>query len=469
MSIATKNLIIVRRESLPLSTPYVAPSGACEVAIAQIFAEVFGLDQVGSDDEFFDLGGDSLLAEVLSMRVSESTGRDFPPSSLFEYNSPKLIAKWLETRLEKQTVSSQPYLQPRIEAKIRALIAGWRGVRDSSKALVIGHNPTGSERPLFWCLQEGDELNVLASQLGSERPLYGMSSGHLAMEPTRSNIGALARRYVDEILEIQPKGPYLIGGNCRGGMVAAEIARQLWQAGLDVPLLTLIDVLPHEAFQTAGAAGKVAFFYGIYSRFNPYRRFRSPELGWRKRFPQGVRVDLLAADHGQYFSEGVLPSLVAKWRSALEWVAESTAIPSDDRGEWFPDTAYRARLRTCDNLTLRCGEARTIQIEVKNQSPIVWPASIESGIALGSHWLTRRGEVLVWGDGRTPLQRPVLPSASTKLNLQVRAPAEPGEYLLEVDLVEEGVAWFKERRSHAAIVPTTVLHRVKRSSQFAQF
>ena len=57
--------------------PYVAPNGELETLIAKLFAEVLTLDHVGADDDFSELGGDSLLGEVLSMRISERTGFDF--------------------------------------------------------------------------------------------------------------------------------------------------------------------------------------------------------------------------------------------------------------------------------------------------------------------------------------------------------------------------------------------------------
>ena len=81
----------IRRESLSLP-PYEAPEGELETAIAEIFADVFGLDCVGATDEFFLLGGDSLLAEVLRMKLAEYIGREFPLSFLLENDSPRRIA-----------------------------------------------------------------------------------------------------------------------------------------------------------------------------------------------------------------------------------------------------------------------------------------------------------------------------------------------------------------------------------------
>jgi hypothetical protein len=64
--------------------------------------------------------------------------------------------------------------------------------------------------------------------------------------------------------------------------------------------------------------------------------------------------------------------------------------------------------------------------------------------------------MLIWSDGRTALNQPILPGGTTTLDLQVRAPHDPGEYLLEIDLVEEGVTWFKQKRSKTAIVQVSV-------------
>src|SRR6476646_6593997 len=73
------------------------PSGGPEMAIARIFSEVFSLNHVGVDEEFFELGGDSLLVVVMSVRVSEWTGMDIPAFFLTEHGSPRQIANLLTT------------------------------------------------------------------------------------------------------------------------------------------------------------------------------------------------------------------------------------------------------------------------------------------------------------------------------------------------------------------------------------
>ncbi len=113
----------------------------------------------------------------------------------------------------------------------------------------------------------------------------------------------------------------------------------------------------------------------------------------------------------------------------------------------LPDIAMRAELST-SNPPVRVWVGQTIQlsVSVKNDSNVTWTASDRSGatfrIALGNHWLDRDGKVIVNDDGRNPLIRDVAPGAIVTMPLTVNAPQRPGQYLLELDLLQEGVSWF---------------------------
>ena len=98
MSVITAPASLIKRASLALSTPYVAPSNETEALVTTTFAEVFNLDQVGLNDKFVELGGDSFLAEVLSLALSERASIQFLPSSLDELGSPREIAHLIESR-----------------------------------------------------------------------------------------------------------------------------------------------------------------------------------------------------------------------------------------------------------------------------------------------------------------------------------------------------------------------------------
>ena len=93
---ASNGLGSITRDSLRLATLYEAPAGKLESAIATVFAEVFELDRIGANDDFFELGGDSLIAETLSLLIAHRSGRDFQLSNLMEHGSPRKIAALLE-------------------------------------------------------------------------------------------------------------------------------------------------------------------------------------------------------------------------------------------------------------------------------------------------------------------------------------------------------------------------------------
>jgi len=103
--------------------------------------------------------------------------------------------------------------------------------------------------------------------------------------------------------------------------------------------------------------------------------------------------------------------------------------------------------------TMRASAETTITAVVRNVSDCTWP---QSSVWLGNHWLTGRREVLLLDDGRTVLSQELPPGAEARLSLRITAPQRPGVYLLELDMVLEGVAWFKNRGSKTAVLAVRV-------------
>jgi hypothetical protein len=97
----------------------------------------------------------------------------------------------------------------------------------------------------------------------------------------------------------------------------------------------------------------------------------------------------------------------------------------------------------------------TLRVEVNNLSNVSRPAlGATDGsyqINLGNHWLDRQGRTVVRDDVRVALPRDLGPHEEVELLLTVTAPKEPGGYLLELDMVQERVAWFKQRGSQTAV------------------
>jgi thioesterase domain-containing protein/acyl carrier protein len=207
----------VDRAALPAPTgarpPFRAPQSARGQGTAKAFEQVLGIEPVGLDDDFFDLGGDSLAAVELLAALSQRFGVELPTSTLLECATVDELSK--------------------------RLVSG-RG-RDAPTVLQIRD---GWKRP-FFCVCGGGAtalaLHWLGQALDQERPLYGVQARGLdeRARPDRT-VEAAARRHLDEIRAIQASGPYIIGGHSFGGMVAYQIARELRAAGEDT-LLVLLD------------------------------------------------------------------------------------------------------------------------------------------------------------------------------------------------------------------------------------
>jgi hypothetical protein len=88
------------------------------------------------------------------------------------------------------------------------------------------------------------------------------------------------------------------------------------------------------------------------------------------------------------------------------------------------------------------GERFTVRVAVRNTSGLAWGA--QAGLRVANHWLAADGNLLQWLDGAADLGV-VAPGAEVVVEFGVRAPREPGRYLLQVDVVEEGVGWVSER------------------------
>jgi len=198
------------RETLSLRT---TPSSFEEVHLAAIWSDLLGREDVRLDDNFFDLGGHSLLVAVLQQRIATEFGQRIPVVELF--HSPTVRQ---QAELMQRLVKGKPGLPPG----------------------VLAMQPYGTRSNIFWV----HYLNVnLAMAIGDDQPFFGVALtaediGLLGKTPTQQSIAACLLR---KILATQSKGPYTIGGGCLGGILAYEIASQLRVAGHEVSLLVLLD------------------------------------------------------------------------------------------------------------------------------------------------------------------------------------------------------------------------------------
>lgn len=192
------------------------PRDVVERSVARIFESVLGLPSVGRRDDFFDLGGTSLQSVEVVAAIEETFNVALSPAALIEHSTVEKLAPLLA---EHAVIPSR-----------RPLVT----LRED-----------GGGRPLFLIHSgQGDVVTygLLVRKLRA-RPVYGLQAVGVQGESwPLMDIPAMAERYLPEILEKDPTGPYLLAGTCMGGMVAFELAQRLVRLGRTVGLLALMDV-----------------------------------------------------------------------------------------------------------------------------------------------------------------------------------------------------------------------------------
>jgi len=133
----------------------------------------------------------------------------------------------------------------------------------------------------------------------------------------------------------------------------------------------------------------------------------------------------------------------------------------------LPQNGFKAELALIEPAAkLRSGQKETVRVKIKNGSDVIWfakGAALNTRpdnkfyIAAGNRWLKSDGSLLTNMDGRYGIPKDLKPGEETEVPLLVTAPKDPGDYTLEVDLVQEGVAWFSEKGSPTARVKVTVV------------
>jgi thioesterase domain-containing protein/acyl carrier protein len=350
-------IAIVRGESRNHQPPehapqaYIGPRDNVESQLVKLWEAVLDKRPVGIEDDFFELGGTSLLAARLFAQIEEDFKLRIPLVTLVQAPTIKKLAKVI-------------YLPGSPEA--------WH-------SLVTIH-PGGVRPPLFCIHGESGNLLMyrsLAQHLGPDQPIYGLQPQGLdGKQAPLTRIEDMAARYIKEIQVIQPDGPYFLAGYCMGGTIALEMAQQLSGQGQRVDLLALLDTYNwkmmkrtflhdlyftiqkwwfscqhffsmnsgkklkslqaryHELSNESGLAecnrrAACAYVPKVYSGrmlharpARQYARYNRPEMAWDELVAGGLEVFCVPSHPAQLVEEPFVRDLATKLRSCI---SESTA------------------------------------------------------------------------------------------------------------------------------------------------
>ncbi|MFN6559109.1 MAG: non-ribosomal peptide synthetase [Nostoc sp. ChiSLP01] len=203
-----------------ITQSFLAPRNFTELSLVKLWENLLNTNPIGVKDNFFDLGGHSFLAVRLMAQIQDKFGHNLTLSTLFENPTIEKLA----------IIVSQPS-------------------RHSSNSPLVTINSSGDKIPFFCMHGAGGGINnysKLSRRLGEDYPFYALEHTLEQDLPEIISVEETATRYLKEIRQVQPNGPYFLGGHCYGGVIAFEMAQQLQRQGQTVGLLVLIDTIQSE-------------------------------------------------------------------------------------------------------------------------------------------------------------------------------------------------------------------------------
>jgi thioesterase domain-containing protein/acyl carrier protein len=212
--------MLLRRADLPLSTEFAPVQGATETRLMALWVRALETGELGALDDFFELGGDSMMAASLFAEIEAVFGRRLPLSTLLDHPTVRSLAALLDEPNHPDV--AHPLVPIRAEGE--------------GPPLILIHAALGNV--LF--------AHGLMQHLSPRQPVYAIQArGLLEGETPHRRFEAMAEDYAAAIRSAWPHGPYLLAGLCAGSFIALEIARLLKADGGEVALLVMMDPQLH--------------------------------------------------------------------------------------------------------------------------------------------------------------------------------------------------------------------------------
>ena len=341
---------------LKTDSTYAVSAGTLESQLVQLWEELLQVRSIGVHDNFFELGGDSLLAVQMILRAEQLVGK----------------------RVSLATLFAGPTVSQLCHAIDSDRLAG-------ASSLMLEFNSSGTQPPLFFL--HGDimgggffSLN-LAQSLGSNRPLYVLSPHGLNGESIPRSVEEMAASYLEIIRTVKPKGPYLLSGYCKGGVVAFEMARQLDQQGEAVASVLMIAASGwKKRYRSLRVMTK---FIAFWKALNEDQRLELFNKG-RYRFPFSEELQ-------RYYLRRLAEFRTMRFREQLKWVVNKfrkeiqkpTSVSLSEKKIDFEEAINQTQFQILDLGHTRALEAHAPR-PYSGKVVLLWPR--EDRMRLAEEW-----------------------------------------------------------------------------------
>lgn len=307
----------IERISILSADCYVAPSTDLEAAVCAAFSNGTAVHPVGMDDDIFDLGGDSLVAEAVATELSALLKRRFPLSLFVNLGTPRKVCAWGtragnvaapavldDADLAVFNAEMQPFAPEVIDRRMRALRLGPKA----------GVNATAGAAPVFWWFNNPRlEVPAFAKAMRGDVPVVAMYSGGLLASTIplarhRALAEAIAGSFAQELAARYQGVTFRLGGNCFGGRIADLVGQKLVAAGHRVEALCVMEYAHTDLYDFAG---RLKMLFGREGDDRFYAPIQWGEAGWEAPFRHPPQSAWIGGGHGQYFDAGNIDALSA--------------------------------------------------------------------------------------------------------------------------------------------------------------
>lgn len=392
-----------------------------------------------AEDDFFDMGGDSLSATQFLLSLEKSLGHEISPNQLFDAPTfASLVVALSDDAKANKAKSARPirYIQENT--------AGWPGQCVVENGLLRSLGSLKPDQPLFWASQAQLEIDAISETIGKRRAIYVTGSLFRFKRRTEKDFEIVAQQLADEISLIQPKGPIALGGFCGGAWIMHHTAERLRQSGREIRVFVSFDYWPSRPIPYPSVHCMST------CRENSGRiKFPRYDLADRLLHPKGAMAIHIESEH-EFNAQHIAPHL-AELNAILNGEKTMSSPPSASAEDWPLNQRKRApegRIRFIKPQRFySAGETARIEVEVTNISSEPWPKSELSGLSVKIDLLNLDGYARAQNVALGLFDADLPAGARTIFSFDITFPNRKIPMWVKCSFASQGILGFQERKS----------------------